>query len=98
MKLKNITNKLFGTKEEKATEKSEEDVLKETFPEATPEEVSRATNTTRRITAKKTFKYRISSPENFKPDENIEHGTSILRNKIPAWAVDNSKIVIEKLK
>ncbi|MCP6727569.1 MAG: hypothetical protein KJI69_06175 [Patescibacteria group bacterium] len=46
---------------------------------------------------KKTYKYRITSPNNFAPTKHMKHGTSKLCNKIPDWAVNNSKVVIEKL-
>ena len=49
------------------------------------------------VKPKKKFKYRITSPNNFPPIEQIEHGEFIELNKLPEWSKNNIKIVIEKL-
>jgi hypothetical protein len=40
--------------------------------------------------------YKITSPLNFGKDENIEHGTFKYFSEIPAWAKNNTKVVVEK--
>lgn len=39
--------------------------------------------------------YKITSPMNFKPDSNIQHGSFKLFSIIPEWAKNNPKVVIE---
>lgn len=41
--------------------------------------------------------YKITSPENFRPDPNIKHGESKLFAEIPLWAKNNPRIVYEKI-
>jgi len=54
------------------------------------------TKTVKTIKTTKTV-YRITSPSNFSPDPNIEHGTSKMYTKVPNWAKDNDNICVEEL-
>lgn len=41
--------------------------------------------------------YKITSPNNFRPDPNMKHGESKLFAEIPVWAKDNPRVVVEKI-
>lgn len=45
----------------------------------------------------KKYKYRITSPNNFKSIPQMKHGTSIMCDILPTWAINNPYIVSEKL-
>ena len=81
-----------------------EDAIKEYNLTEEVVEEPKETTSTKQMTKKKTkktkkknYKYRITSPDNFRSTEHMEHGTSMLCNKIPKWAVNNSRVVVEKL-
>ena len=95
MIFKNLTNRFFGRKNRETNESVDEKNLGERITESdsSKETVEQKVNKTK----KKRYKYRMTSPNNFKPTKHMKHGTSKLCNTIPDWARNNSKIVIEKL-
>ena len=95
MKLKDITNRFFSKKNTNIIKTVDEKNLGEANTESNSKQKESEQIISKR--KKKSFKYRITSPHNFKPILQIKHGTSISCNKIPDWARNNSKIVIEKL-
>jgi hypothetical protein len=46
---------------------------------------------------KKKIVYRVTSPLNFAPDENIQHGTFEDFDELPDWAKNNVHVVVEKV-
>ena len=41
--------------------------------------------------------YRVTSPLNFSPDKNMKQGTFKDFDEIPEWAINNTRLVIEKI-
>lgn len=41
--------------------------------------------------------YRITSPNNFRPDKNIPHGSSMYFAEVPEWAKKNSRVIVENV-
>jgi len=53
----------------------------------------------RRVQKVKVMKqiFRITSPDNFKPDMHIAHGTSKFYSDVPDWAKKNPRVIIESM-
>ncbi len=95
MKLKDIANRFFRRKNKEIDEIVDEKNLEENMTESNFKQETTKQKVTK--IKKKNYKYRITSPNNFKPITQIKHGTFILCDEIPDWAKNNSRIVIEKL-
>lgn len=95
MKLKKLIKWFFSKRNEKTIKSVDKKNLGEDISESTSKQEPMEQKITEE--KKENFKYRITSPNNFKPITQMKQGTSVLCNKIPDWAKNNSRIVIEKL-
>ena len=87
MKIKKLINKFFTKKKIETIENISKKKSQKEKVIKTKKEIPKTTK----------HKYRISSPNNFKPISHIKHGTSMTCNEIPNWAKNSTEVVIEKL-